>query len=134
MPTDRQVQKMVTSASPDGKHLSVQFIFHDGSEEHLTFPTIDMPRVIEQLEQFTGQAGAVLRHNAAAEGRSMPTPKPGRTATGYKASFTEDGTPILAIQFASGLQLSMEMTEESIEQLARTLQMLQARAANEPSH
>lgn len=134
MSTDRQVQKMITSASPDGTQLWVRFSFPDGSEEHMSFPTLDMPRVIEQLEQFTGQAGAVLQHTAAAEGRPLPTPKPARTATGYRAAFTEDGTPVLTIQFASGLQLAMAMTQESIEQLARTLQMLQGRTANQPSH
>jgi hypothetical protein len=125
---------MVTTASPDGTQLSVQVFFQDGSNEHLSFATLDMPRVIEQLEQFTGQAGAVLQHTAAAEGRSMPTSKPARTATGYKASFTDDGTPVLTIQFASGLQLSMAITEDSIEQLARTLQMLQGRTSDQPAH
>jgi hypothetical protein len=134
MTTDRRVQKMMTGASQDGQHLSVQLLFRDGSEERLLFPTIDMPRVIEQLEQIAGKAGAVLQQHAAAKGRPMPTPKPARTATGYQASFAQDGAPVLTIRFASGLQLSMEVTEDSIEQLARTLQMLQGKQPNEPSH
>lgn len=134
MPTERRVQKMVCGVTRDGKFVAAQLTLDDGSEARLLFPANDMPRVIEQLEQTAGRAAAILRHHAGAEGRPMPVLKPARAATGYQASFAEDGTPVLYIQFDSGLQIGMTLGNDFIGHLIQALQMLRVKETGEPTH